>query len=264
MRYRSIYLLLVVSLALVTGCGTPYYVAHPDSAIVTSVDGPAQHRKPTYRIRMMVIGGSVAHGWKAQNNDGYLQRAVKGFAQFTSGRIAYYDRTIVGADGTLMATQYKGAYEKWMKSIKPNVVLISWGLLDDAYAHIAVSQFERFLAIEVDEALRAHAVVLIVTPPVTEASYTQYRVVQPQYIRSEFALVRHLHSPDVRLLDVFDAMKRYLLVHHQTVQMYAGDGWHPNTLGHILAGRILLTEMQKTLGRRRWYQFTTPTVTKSR
>lgn len=191
----------------------------------------------------MTIGGSIAHGWKALHSYGYLQRAFAALTDTTSTRYAYYDRTIVGADGTQLATMYKGRYRQWLEAVKPQIVVISWGLLNDALTKVTQAHFRMYLRQEIQQALSMHAVVFVVTPPVTKATYTQFKVQQPMYVRSEFEVVAQFHNPNVQLFDVFDQMKQYLTSHHQTYKPYMGDGWHPNTAGHILAGKLLYADI---------------------
>jgi acyl-CoA thioesterase-1 len=107
-------------------------------------------------------------------------------------------------------------------------------------------------------ALDRHAVVLIVTPPVTKASYTQYRTVEPLYLNNEMQVARSFHSPNVFVFDVFDQMKAYLVAHHQTYVPYMADGWHPNTRGHALAGRLLDQDLLREFGQKKEIQFASP------
>lgn len=198
--------------------------------------------------RFMTIGGSVAHGWAAKDNVGYLQRAFQTLSTHTDTLYQYYDRTIVGADGTQLATLYKGDYTKWLDNVKPQIVIISWGLLNDAFTKVTQTHFRFYLNHEIQLALSRHAVVFVVTPPVTKATYTEFKVQQPEYVHTESELVYHLHNPNVRLFNVFRQMEAYLTAHHQTYVPYMGNGWHPNTAGHILAGDLLYQDIIQTYG----------------
>lgn len=243
----------ILGLVLVSAMGLVYWTDRP---VTTAVDpSPAMaataSAAPTSSSaveRVMVIGGSVAHGWKAVHNDGYLQRAFQAMSDDTKTQYVYYDRTIVGADGSQLATLYKGRYSAWLAAIRPQVVVISWGLLNDAYTKVTQAAFRNHLLKETRQALAEHAIVLIVTPPVTKATYTEFRVQEPQYVQSEMDVVKRMDSPNVILFNVFDQMKAYLVNHHQTYVPYMGDGWHPNTAGHILAGTLLYQDLRARFG----------------
>ncbi|WP_188881370.1 SGNH/GDSL hydrolase family protein [Alicyclobacillus cellulosilyticus] len=198
--------------------------------------------------RVMTIGGSVAHGWKDSEHLGFLRRAFIELTNHTPTAYQYIDRTIIGANGTQLDTMYKGKYETWLNTDKPQIVVIAWGLLNDARPKTPMDQFLLHLRNEVNEALAHHAVVFIVTPPVTRASYTQYPTAQQAYVDAEVKFVQDLNDPNVYVFDVFDQMKDYLTRTHQTYEPYMGDGWHPNTAGHVLAGRILYQNLIQTFG----------------
>lgn len=243
----------VLSLVLVSALGLVYWTDRPmtTAVIARPVTAATASSSPTSSPtveRVMVIGGSVAHGWKAAHNDGYLQRAFQAMSDHTPTHYVYYDRTIVGTDGTQLATLYKGRYSAWLAAIRPQVVVISWGLLNDAYTKVTQVAFRAHLLKETRQALAEHAVVLLVTPPVTKATYTEFRVQQPQYVQSELDVVKIMDSPDVILFNVFAQMKAYLVNHHQTYVPYMGDGWHPNTAGHILAGTLLYQDLRARFG----------------
>lgn len=241
-RHKGRYLVAGVIAVVVFVLGRQS-VAYTDT---TQMAGQAGH---TTVVRVMGIGGSVAHGWKDPNHNGYLQRAFTSLTQETATAYDYFDQTIVGANSTqLDTTMYKGRYAGWLASLHPNVVVISWGLLNDALPKVPIDSFGSHIQYEISLGLQAHAMVFLVTPPVTKASYTQYKVTQQQYVDTEIAVARALHNPNVYVFDVFDQMKQYLVDHHQTYEPYFGDGWHPNTAGHILAGRILSDDIMKQFG----------------
>ena len=190
--------------------------------------------------RVMVIGGSVAHGWDDKVGGGYLRRAFDHYPTYQ-----YIDKTIVGANSTqLQETLYKGDYETWLKEYRPNVVVISWGLLNDCLPDTPKANFDKYLRVEITQALASHAMVYVVSPPVTIASYTKYLVRQQRYVNDELHVVRQIKSPNLYFFNVFDQMKAYLRNHHLSVYDFGTNTWHPDAEGHIIAARLLLADMQ--------------------
>lgn len=204
---------------------------------------------PAIKERVMAIGGSVAHGWKDVKGEGYLHRAFQTYQKATDVSYTYYDRTIVGANGHQLATMYKGDYSRWLNALHPTIVVISWGLLNDALPKTTYADFAKYLKQEISEALRDHAVVLVVSPPITKATYTQYPVQEEKYDQQEALVVKSLKNPNVYFIDLMNQMKSYLKSHHQTYKLYKGDGWHPNTRGHILAGSLLEKDIYAIFGK---------------
>lgn len=197
-------------------------------------------------ITVMTVGGSVAHGWvDTKQGGGYLVRAFRSLSASTDVKYHIVDRTVIGSNAVQIATQYPA----WLKTVRPQVVVISWGGLNDAWPRTPFSRYEAEVNREIHLALAVKASVLVVTPPVTRASYTKYRVAEPLYLDREMNVALSFHNPNVHVFDVFDQMKTYLKVHHQTYVPYMADGWHPNSRGHILAGRILYHDMRTTFGR---------------
>ncbi len=192
---------------------------------------------------VLAIGGSVAHGWKDTTGPGYLARAFQELSLRSKTSYHYIDRTIVGANGLQLATLYKNHYLGWLHSFAPKVVVISWGLLNDALPKTPMSTFDFHIHQEIAEALSIHAVVLMVTPPVTKATYTQFKLQEPRYVRHEIRVAKSFNSPNVVVCDVFDQMRSYIVSHKQSYKMYMGDGWHPNSAGHILAGHLLYNDI---------------------
>ena len=211
--------------------------------LYTSASQPVTTGVNRPSITVMAIGGSVAHGWKDTTGPGYLARAFQELSDHTATSYRYIDRTIVGANGVQLATLYKNRYQGWLTTFTPKVVIISWGLLNDALPKTPMNIFNFHIRQEIAEALSVHAVVLMVTPPVTKASYTQFKVQEAAYVRNEIAVAKSFHSPNVIVCDVFDQMRSYLVSHHQSYTMYMGDGWHPNSAGHILAGHLLYQDL---------------------
>ncbi len=201
-------------------------------------------------LRVLFIGGSIALGEKDPTNDGYLQRAFQALSKTTDANYQYVDKAIYGANSTQLATLYKGDMSTWLATIKPNIVVISWGLLNDALPNTPMPQFNKYLQREINESLSANAKVFIVTPPVTLATYTKFPKQEQAYTTDEMNLVKQDHQPGVYAFNVFDQMKNYLVQHHQTIAPYVADPNHPNRAGHILAGKLLYEDIFRQFGKK--------------
>lgn len=200
-------------------------------------------------VRVMTVGGSVAHGWNDPEHSGYLHRAFVTLSRQYGVYYAVYDKTIVGANAEqLQQTLYQGDYEKWLVWYHPNIVVISWGLLNDCLPKTPIAQFDSAIRQEIEEALRAGALVFVVTPPVTKASYTQYLVQEQAYVNAELALVQQLHNPKLYMFDVYDQMKQYIAANQLKYQTFSADGWHPNSAGHQLAASFMVSAIDAAFG----------------
>lgn len=239
-RFTRLTGLLLACATLIAVADITYRATYTGAKSTLSIAGTA--KQP---IHVMTIGGSVAHGWKDTVGSGYLPRAFSKLQVATHHDYHVYDRTIVGANSTQLATMYKGDYDKWFESVQPQIVVISWGLLNDAKPSVPYSQFEKYIRQEIGDALHHKAIVFLVTPPVTKASYTEFEKQEFAYARAEVHAARSFHSPNVYVFDVFDQMKSYLRAHNLSYVPYAADGWHPNTAGHILAGELLFVDMHR-------------------
>lgn len=203
----------------------------------------ASNSTTTHPVKVLIVGGSMARGWHDNPGEGgYLIRALRTFAALNHTQYEVYDHAFPGAHVADVAVQYS----TWLQSIRPDITILSWGMLNDSHASTPVSRVHADIASEITDALAIHSVVFMVTPPVSEASYTVYRRVQPRLIRNELRLSANFDSPNVYVFDVFYQMKAYLEAHHQSFQPYMADAWHPNAAGHELAGRILATDLAST------------------
>jgi len=206
--------------------------------------------------RVLILGGSVARGWKDTGWEnwrkgwfgGYLVRAFTTLSKQTHVHYKVENGTIVGANSVQLGTMYKGHYSAWLKRYKPSLVVISWGGLNDALPKTPIALYRASIHHEVALALAAHAQVWIVTPPATPASYTQFPTLQPYYLQAEISEALTFHNKNVFVFDVFNQMKRYLSVHHRSVNLYAANAWHPNELGHVLAGQLLANDAKRQFG----------------
>ncbi|GGI96918.1 hypothetical protein GCM10010885_03130 [Alicyclobacillus cellulosilyticus] len=191
--------------------------------------------------RVLVVGGSVAHGWN-DSDGGFIVRAFEAFGGDEPFEIV--NHSAVG-DGPV---QYAPKFADDLRRVAPDVLVIAWGTLDDIYNHTPLSAFSAAIRAEIKQALAHRAVVMLVTPPVTKASYTQYRDEEPLYVAAEVAVAHRFDSPNVYVFDVFHEMQAWLTAHRVSYEAYASDGWHPNALGHALAGELLAHDMAKAFG----------------
>ncbi|KUO96223.1 SGNH/GDSL hydrolase family protein [Ferroacidibacillus organovorans] len=222
--------LLAVVLLFVIG-------SHLTYAVHRSVNKPKS--LPKGPIRIMAIGSSVAKGWDDKTGGGYLARGVSGYAKGVHHALPFINHAVEGET----AEAALPLLPTWIKAVHPNVLLISWGMLDDATANTPLSVFSQTIRKEINLAIANHEAVWVVTPPVTPASYTVNRVSEAQYVNAEIAVARSYPAREVSVFDVFNQMKAYIAKHHQNYQMYAADAWHPNTAGHILAGKLLAHDL---------------------
>lgn len=239
-------------------CGTPAAVMAQlpakASASTTSRQPPIRSISSSRDIQqhetVLVIGGSMAFGWKDPHNDSYLRRAFVIRSHDTKVDYHYVNHAIPGYTAQRLNQRYPGAYERWLQRNKPQVVVLSWGLENDMSSghRDSIDTFDRCIKQEVAEALAAHSTVLMVTPPVTkELATTDHRKVQT-YIHSEFEMGRSFHSNNVFEFDVYRQMQAYMKAHHQTYKRYYGNCWHPNQAGHELAGRLFADALRKRFG----------------
>ncbi|TDY47983.1 GDSL-like lipase/acylhydrolase family protein [Alicyclobacillus sacchari] len=196
--------------------------------------------------KVMVVGGSMAHGWKDPNNDSYLRRAFQALSNSTDTQYEYDDRTVVG--GSPVGLDKSGKYATWLAEDKPQIVVISWGLLNDVYDKTPMASFNQAIHNEIQEALAANAVVIFVTSPVTKATATYNHAEVENYIATEQAQASSFDNPNIYFIDLNHDMSVYMAAHGQTWQSYYGDSWHPNEAGHELAGELLFDDFIATFG----------------
>jgi len=230
---------IVVGACVLLGWGPPAPVPAATGDPITKVQlndfGPQE--------RVVIIGSSVADGWK-DDKGGYLKRAFRALSLMDHIHYQIINHAIPGLGAGRLNAYVPG----WIDSADAQITVISWGGLDDAYDHTPMDLFRDYIRQEIEAGLAAHTVVLIITPPVSKATYTEFRIAQPEYLDAEMEVARSFDSPDVQVFDVFDAMRQYLVHHDQTYVPYMADGWHPNARGHKLAGKLLLREMLKRFG----------------
>lgn len=241
-RFSWIGLVGTLSLLLTLPFGVAKAAQTPANAMVShSAKSDAAITGSPYRV--MIIGSSVADGWK-DDRGGYLRRAFRALSVIDHTNIVLVNHAIPGLGAGVLNRFYPG----WLATADSQAVVIAWGGLDDAYEHTPLPLFADMIRQEISEALADNNVVMVITPPISKASYTQYRILQPLYLGTEMRVAQEFHSPDVYVFNVFGLMKRYLYEHDQTYVPYMADGWHPNARGHKLAGQLLLMDMLRHFG----------------
>ncbi|MCL6548701.1 MAG: SGNH/GDSL hydrolase family protein [Alicyclobacillus sp.] len=198
-------------------------------------------------VTVMAVGGSSAHGWDDPNRQSYLKRAFEAFDAASRLQLDYEDETIPGAPAASIST---GKFAQWLAADRPDVVALSWGLLDDVANHTPIPVFTSTLRDEIEQSLNAHAVVMVITPPVVTASAGRLHEDFAAYASAEYELVTSLHNPNVYWFDLHEQTLDYIQGHHQDVSQYCANAWHPNESGHELGGQLLAEDWMETFGSR--------------
>lgn len=208
---------------------------------------PITSRSPAYSQgapNVLIIGGSAAFGWAARHNIGYI---VRGLHAWERRPLIIQNRAVPGA--TVNNPVIQSHYGDYLRQYAPRLVILAWGFLNDLRVGTPWPHILAVIRRETLEALADRAVVWIVTPPATRATYTIDRKTQPVLVAREIAAARALHNPNVYVMNVLSREEVWLARHHQTYVPYMADPWDPNTAGHRLAGRLLAGELKRALPR---------------
>lgn len=211
----------------------------------TSIAQDQQLKPALNKESVMVVGGSMAHGWKDPHDDSYLKRAFAALSSTTDTQYTYVDDTVIGGTAARLGAQ---KFDAELQKANPQVVAISWGLLNDVSDKTPMGTFRQSIHDEIAAALKAHAVVMVITPPVVEATATVDATAVKNFISNEFQVANSFHNPNVYLFDLNAQMTTYMQAHGQTWKTYYGDSWHPNQAGHVLAGQLLFNDIVQTMG----------------
>lgn len=76
---------------------------------------------------ILAVGGSVAKGWNAMNNDGYLSIALADLSTQLNRKVKFWNDSI----GGYTPLKFNPLFAKLLKAHHPNIVIISWGMLDE-------------------------------------------------------------------------------------------------------------------------------------
>lgn len=184
----------------------------------------------------MAVGGSVAVGWNDATKLGYLGRAMQEIGATLRINVDFVNKST----GGFTPTRLGSTFAQYLQVVHPQVVIISWGLLDDIANKISTQQFMNQIQYEVALAAKENCEVWIVTPPVTAATYVgKSSTLEPMYAADEISAARSVKGAKVVVFDLLDEMKRYLKNNHLSYQPLISNAWHPNTKGHQLAGELL-------------------------
>jgi acyl-CoA thioesterase-1 len=197
--------------------------------------------------RVLVVGGSAARGWRAAHNDGYIDRAFRAYGRTVGVRYVLYNRAIPGA-GVRNRTVNR-LYAQWVHAVSPGIVVLAWGTLNDLRLGTPRRTVETKVREEIALALESQNVVLLITPIPTRATYTVYRDRQPRLVLAEMSVAESFHSPNVHVLDLFNAMRRYLAAHGLHYRRIMHDHWDPNERGHRVAAELLTKLLEARFGR---------------
>lgn len=247
-RSRLKYYIAIAGLALLIGAiASQIQTDDRNAANASGTRTVAPTSIPAHE-NVMVIGGSIARGRKDPNENSYIRRAFAALAASSHTAYAYSDRTLIGGTAASRLARKPNEFSTWLHEDNPTVVVISWGLMSDLYAKTPIPKFEYAIHREIQQALKAHAVVFIVTPPVVKPLATTSNQRGERLIRSELNVAAQFHNPNVYTFDLFDQMMTYMSAHHQTYKVYYGDDWHPNALGHKVGGELFYQYLAKTFG----------------
>ena len=203
---------------------------------------PPRPLQPT----VLIIGGSAAYGWYDRSGLGFVERGLKAWNRWPRG-VAFKNQAVPGA--TVRNPTIRGNYHDWLHDYRPTIVALQWGMLNDLRVGTPWSLIMAVIRKEIMEAIAIRAVVMIITPPATEATYDVDRGTEVAVVAEELKMARSLNNPNVYAFNVLGAMKTYLAPHHLTYAPFMKGPWDPNTRGHRLAGRLLAAELKKKLPR---------------
>ncbi|MBX5437459.1 MAG: SGNH/GDSL hydrolase family protein [Alicyclobacillaceae bacterium] len=196
-------------------------------------------------LTVMVAGGSSARGWNDPNHNSYLHRALQQYAAATGAQLVYDDHSIPGAAITSVTAD---TWARWLAADHPQVVVISWGLLNDVHRRTPLADFSEAFRDEIEQALAQRAAVLVVTPPVVTASVTSLKDAFDKYLTAEYQVVTSLHNPNVYWFDIHMQTINYIQGRGLDVAQFCANTWHPNETGHGLAGDLLYQDLISAFG----------------
>lgn len=248
--HQTILYNLLLPFLMISGYGSPVAPHVMQKSLMTGIQYNEKTTNPM-TVTVDAIGGSMAFGWKDPHNNSYLQRAFIIRSRHTHVHYKYINHGIPGFTAKWLNQKYPGQYKAWLTNDQPQVVVLSWGLENDMSSlhRDSLQTFAREMKQEISIALEHHAVVLIVTPPVTKLLATKDRYKVLRYINREFEVGHSFHNTNVVTINLYKQFKGYMNLHHQTCMSYYGNAWHPNQKGHKLAGKILASALEKKFGK---------------
>lgn len=200
------------------------------------------HHKPA-RVSTLIVGGSAAKGWFDQSGRGYIERALLSYENVSQVHFDIENHAIPGA--RVVNPVVRRHFSDWIPHGR-GLVVIGWGLLNDVRKHTPPGRIGPVVHTEISEALRAHDVVLLVSPSATRSTFTIARRIQPAMWSEEVHAATRFKSPNVYVINVMNPEKRWMLGHHVGYQPFMQGLWDPNTRGHRLASQILERRLEDT------------------
>lgn len=189
---------------------------------------------------VMAVGGSAADGWGDTKGDGgYLKRAFNSLSKDKGADYDFINKSVAGCG----PVQYVGALTTDQQKYEPQMLVISFGLLDDISKKTPMGEFEGDLHAEIAQALKLNEPVVLVTPPVSAVSYTAQKTAELKYKDAEMKVAKAFHSPNIYIVDLLMQEEQYLSRTNQSYTRYIRDNWHPNSNGHELAGQLLAKDL---------------------
>lgn len=228
MRWQRVWIRVTLTILLAFGTDRLFAKATPIYATIPTTDS----------FRVMAVGGSTALGWGDLTGKGFLARAFTRLSALEHGKYVFVNKSVEGYG----PVQYSSLYDKELATVNPNMVVMSYGILDDLVDKTPVKEFGNQIHTQIQQAMDAHDAVVVVTPTISKLSYVSGSAEQP-YIDEEIQVADSFHSPNVYTIDLFDEMKLYLTQHQISYQSLIADGWHLNSKGHALAGQLLAQDL---------------------
>lgn len=193
---------------------------------------------------VMAVGGSDAAGWgDKQNEGGYLKRAFKLLSAETNDQYNFVNKSVAGCG----PVQFQSGFRWLLPQIKPQMVIFSYGILDDVNKNTPINVFSNDVRSQICQSLNDYDSVILTTPPISVASYTIDKTQIDKYVNAELQVAASFNSPHIYVFDLKTKMEEYIKNHNQNYRIYVRDNWHLNDKGHALAGQLLASWMNSAL-----------------
>lgn len=216
---------------------TPTTTRMAPSPTTRVIPSPVPTPTPTPPLRVLIIGGSAAKGWKDATGQGYVVRGLNVWAQKDHLQLQIDNQAIPGS--TINNPALVQGYPQWLANDQPNVVVIAWGMLNDLRLGTPEATLLAKLHADIAAALNAHAKVFVVTPIPTLATMSWDRTTELKAIADEIQMANAFHCSNVQVFNILPQMEQELNAQHIPVSSIMDGKWDPNTLGHTIGGEIL-------------------------
>lgn len=213
------------------------------AAVMAAAGSVWTFRPKPMTVSTLIVGGSAAKGWFDRSGRGYIERALLRYGTVSHVHFQIVNHAIPGA--RVLNPVVRRHFGDWIPPGR-GLVIIGWGLLNDVRQHTPPGRIGPIVHAEVGEALRAHDVVLLVSPSATRSTFTIARRIQPAMWSEEVQAATSFKSPNVYVINVMNPEKRWMLGHHVGYQAFMQGLWDPNTRGHRLASQILERRLEDT------------------